>query len=142
MHLFSYVRSSVPPYLNPTSQILIKLGMLNLALNFAKTFEFTFNFYHIITYMETGFELIIGVTELQQLVTTSEHYAVTLLHTSHLTIGHSKYPQPVSLHWPLLGSGFQRRTLPFLWVLKLSSGSATSSLQQLLTITEPQLLSN
>jgi hypothetical protein len=41
----------------------------------------------------------------------------------------------------LLGSGFQRRTFPFLWVPELSPASATSFSHQQLTTTEPQRLS-
>jgi hypothetical protein len=43
---------------------------------------------------------------------------------------------------PLFGSGFQRRTFPFLRVPELSPASATSFSQQQLTATEPQRLSN
>jgi hypothetical protein len=43
---------------------------------------------------------------------------------------------------PLLGSGSQQRTFPFLWVPKLSLASATSFSQQQLTTSEPQLLSD
>jgi hypothetical protein len=38
----------------------------------------------------------------------------------------------------LLGSGFQQRLFPFLWVPELSLASATSFSQQQLIITEPQ----
>jgi hypothetical protein len=43
---------------------------------------------------------------------------------------------------PLLGSGFQRRTSPFLWVPELSPDSVTSIQQQHLTATQPQQSSN
>jgi hypothetical protein len=43
---------------------------------------------------------------------------------------------------PLLGSGLQRRTFPFLFVPKLSPASATSFSQQQLTTTELQQPSN
>jgi hypothetical protein len=59
-------------------------------------------------------------------------------------------PSPLSLFlmstvmssMPLVGSGFQRQTFPFLWVPKLSPASATSFSQQQLTKTENQWLSN
>jgi hypothetical protein len=37
-----------------------------------------------------GFELIIGFSETVQLVNTSTGYAVTVLHTSEITIGHTR----------------------------------------------------
>jgi hypothetical protein len=43
---------------------------------------------------------------------------------------------------PLLGSGFQQRAFPFLWVPKLSPALATSFSQQQLTTPEPKRLSN
>jgi hypothetical protein len=48
VHLFSYARSPVPPYLKPTSQISIKLSILSPKLNFAEAFQFTFNFDHVV----------------------------------------------------------------------------------------------
>jgi hypothetical protein len=38
---------------------------------------------------------------------------------------------------PLLGSGFQRQTFPFLWVLEVSPALATSFSQQQLAMAEP-----
>jgi hypothetical protein len=48
----------------------------------------------------------------------------------------------VSTVTPLLGSGFQRRAFPLLWVPELSPASATSFSQQQLTTTEPQQFSH
>jgi hypothetical protein len=52
------------------------------------------------------FALVIGFTELLQHLTTSKDYALTVLHTSQITIGHNGSSQSV-LHQPLLASDFQ-----------------------------------
>jgi hypothetical protein len=61
-------------------------------------------------------------------------------YTSHLTITHNSVHSHVFT--AVVGSGFQRRTFPFLWVSELFSASATSFLQQQLTTTELQQVSN
>jgi hypothetical protein len=43
----------------------------------------------------TGFGLALVFTELLQLVTASEDYAITVLHTSEITIGHPRSSQAV-----------------------------------------------
>jgi hypothetical protein len=45
----------------------------------------------------TGFGLVIGFNELLQLVTTSKDYAVTVLHTSQITIEHTRSSQSVAV---------------------------------------------
>jgi hypothetical protein len=44
-----------------------------------------------------GFGLIIGFIELLRLVTTSKDYALTVLHASQITIGHSSSSQSVTI---------------------------------------------
>jgi hypothetical protein len=73
-----------------------------------------------------GFGLIIGFSELVQLVTISKDYAFTVLQTSQITIGHTRSSHAISLHQLLLGIGMQRQTFPFLWVPELSLASTTS----------------
>jgi hypothetical protein len=62
--------------------------------------------------LQTGFILVIGFIELLQAITTNTDYACTVLHTSEITIGHTTSSQSVSLHYPLLGSGFNSRRSP------------------------------
>jgi hypothetical protein len=72
----------------------------------------------------TGFGLVIGIIP---------HLYKPLLHKS---IPHGiVFSVSFSLHYPLLSSGFQCRTFPFLRVPELSSASATSFSQQQLTMT-------
>jgi hypothetical protein len=56
--------------------------------------------------------LLIGFVEILQLVTTSEDHALTVLHTSQITIGPTWSSRSVSLHYPLLGSGFNCKRSP------------------------------
>jgi hypothetical protein len=42
-----------------------------------------------------GFGLVIGFTELLELIITNKDYAVTVLHTSQITIGHTRSSQSV-----------------------------------------------
>jgi hypothetical protein len=44
-----------------------------------------------------GFGLVIRLIELLQLVTTSKDSAITVLHTSPVTIGHTRSSQPVTV---------------------------------------------
>jgi hypothetical protein len=44
-----------------------------------------------------GFGLVIGFIELLQLLTASKDYAVTVLHTSQITIGHFRSSQSVAV---------------------------------------------
>jgi hypothetical protein len=44
-----------------------------------------------------GFGLVIRFIELLQLVTTSKDYAITVLHTSQITIGHTRSSQSVTV---------------------------------------------
>jgi hypothetical protein len=90
-------------------------------------------------WLQMGFGLVTGFTELLQLVTTSKDYALTIPHTSKITIGHTRSSQVrYSLHLPLLGISSKWWMLPFLWVPELSPASATSFSQQQPTTTEPQ----
>jgi hypothetical protein len=43
------------------------------------------------------FGMVIGFSELLQLVTTSKDYALTILHTSQITIGHTRSSQSVTV---------------------------------------------
>jgi hypothetical protein len=45
----------------------------------------------------TGFGLLIGFIEHLQLITTSEGYALTVLLTSQITTGHTRFSQPVTV---------------------------------------------
>jgi hypothetical protein len=47
--------------------------------------------------LQTGFGLVIGFIELLQLVTTSKDYVLTVLHTSQITIGNTRYSQSVTV---------------------------------------------
>jgi hypothetical protein len=78
---------------------------------------------------------------LQFSLTLSLSLSLTHTRTRAHTHTHTKCPQS-RLHRPLQGSGFQRRTFPFLWVPELSPASATSFSQQQLTRTEPQQFSD
>jgi hypothetical protein len=44
-----------------------------------------------------GFGLLIGFTEFLQHVTTSTDYALTVLHTSQITTGHTRSSQSVTV---------------------------------------------
>jgi hypothetical protein len=44
-----------------------------------------------------GFGLVIGFIDLLQLITTSKDYAVTVLHLSQITIGHTRSSQSVAV---------------------------------------------
>jgi hypothetical protein len=59
------------------------------------------------------------------LVTINNYDSLTELHTPKITVS-TAHIVFFSLHWPLLGSGFQRPTFPFLWVPELYPASATS----------------
>jgi hypothetical protein len=94
-------------------------------------------------WLQTGFWLVIGFIEHLQLVTTSKVYALTVLHMSQITLGHTR-----SSHYIVF---FTSRCLltAFNGGLSASSGfpnyscaSATSISQQQLTMTEPQQSSN
>jgi hypothetical protein len=63
-------------------------------------------------------------------------------HFTNLYRKHKVFAVCYSLHYPLLGVGFQRRTLSFLYVPELSPASATIFSQQQLTRTEPQQFSH
>jgi hypothetical protein len=80
-----------------------------------------------------GFGLEIGLIGLFKHTTRDYNLQFTITHTLVCTVKYSL---------PLLGSGFQLRLFPFLWVPKLSSASATSFYQQQLTTAEPQQFSN
>jgi hypothetical protein len=81
-----------------------------------------------------GFLFMAGLLDfLIQRVTNFTVHCYTHIHTLVFTVTYSL---------PFLGSGFQPRTFPFLWVPELSSSSATSFYQQQLTTTEPQQFSN
>jgi hypothetical protein len=80
----------------------------------------------------TGFGLVI---EFIGLFDTASDYALQITVTHRLVFS-------VTSSLQLLGSGFQRRKFPFLWVPELSPALATSFLQQQLTMTEPQQFSN
>jgi hypothetical protein len=55
-------------------------------------------YYHVMEWQWTGFGLVIGFIVLVQLVTTSKDYALTVLHTSQITIGHTRSPQSVTVY--------------------------------------------
>jgi hypothetical protein len=44
-----------------------------------------------------GFGLVIGFIELLQLITASKDYALTVLHTSQITIGHTRSSQSITV---------------------------------------------
>jgi hypothetical protein len=46
-----------------------------------------------------GFGLVNGFVEFFQLVTTSKNYTLTVLHTSQITIGHTRSSQSVAVAW-------------------------------------------
>jgi hypothetical protein len=71
------------------------------------------------------------------------HFDTAKAYTLQSTITHTHIlVSTVTSSLSLLGSGFQRRPLPFLWVTELSPTSATSFSQQQITTTKPQRLSN
>jgi hypothetical protein len=49
-----------------------------------------------IVWLRTGFGLVIGFTKLLQLLTTSEVYALIVLHTSQITIGDTRFSSSVT----------------------------------------------
>jgi hypothetical protein len=85
----------------------------------------------ILVWLQKGFGLVIGFIEHLQNVTTSNDYALTVLHTSQ-----SLSPQSVTLftNCCLVAASNGGRS-PFLWVPELSPDLS----YQLLTTTEPQL---
>jgi hypothetical protein len=52
---------------------------------------------HVIEWLQTGFGLPIGFTEFLQVVTTSEDYALTVLHSSQIPIRPNRSPQSVTV---------------------------------------------
>jgi hypothetical protein len=46
-------------------------------------------------WLKTGFESVIGFTKFLQLITTSKSYALTVLHTSQITVGHTRSSQSI-----------------------------------------------
>jgi hypothetical protein len=82
-----------------------------------------------------GFGLVIGFIELLQLVTASKDYALTVLHTSQTTIGHtwSSHSVTVFISRCLIAASNDGRTV---------HGLRYQLSQQQLRTTEPQRLSN
>jgi hypothetical protein len=79
-----------------------------------------------------GFGLVIRFTELLQLITTSKEHAVTCLHTSQITIGHTRSSQSVTVFTSRgLVAASSDRYSPSCGFPKLSLSSATSFSQQL-----------
>jgi hypothetical protein len=76
----------------------------------------------------TGFGLMLGFIE----VYDTMRDCVLHFTTAHTVVS------TVTSSLPLFGSGFKRRTFPFLWVPEMSPASATSFSKQELTTTEKQ----
>jgi hypothetical protein len=71
-------------------------------------------------WLKTGSGLVIEFFAHLQIVTTSNSSATTNSHTQQFTRARTKSSQSALSSPVLSGSGFQRRTFPFLWVPELS----------------------
>jgi hypothetical protein len=90
-----------------------------------------------------GFGLVIGFTELLKLITTSKDYALTVLHTSQITIGHTRFSQSVTVFTSCCSVAASTEDVPLLLSSRTVSSLSYQLLsQQQLTTTEHQWLSN
>jgi hypothetical protein len=78
-----------------------------------------------------GFELVIGFIETLRLLTTSKDFALTVLHSSQITIGHTRSSQSVTIVSSRCLVSASTADVP----LPLGSGTVTGLSHQLLTAT-------
>jgi hypothetical protein len=74
------------------------------------------------------FGLVIGFIEVLQLIATSKDYALTVLYTSHITIGHTRSSQSVTVFTSLLVMASNGRHSFSSGFRNCSSASATTTL--------------